>query len=64
MQIDFTNEQLEQIAQVQKYYLQFMRIVNQDIFDKKFTGKVILDIHQGNVKNLQKITNFRFEINV
>lgn len=48
----------------QKYYLQFQKMLDKGVFEKEFTGRVVLDVLNGDLKNLQKITNFHFEIRI
>lgn len=62
LQIEFTEQQLEQIAVMNKYYPQFMKIINSGCFEKEFTGRIIVDILRGEIKNLKRITNIHFEV--
>ena len=39
----------EYFVKFQQYYQQFSKIIEDDVFDKGFTGQVVLDIFQGNI---------------
>ena len=62
--IGFTDEQLEQIALFQKHWYKYNQLLQQGIFEKEFTGRVVIDVLQGSVKNLQKITSYHFKITI
>ena len=53
-----------QFVEFRKFYQQFNRLQSQGIFDKDFTGRVVLDCHQGIIKNLQRITSIHFQIGI
>lgn len=62
--IELSEEDAKLFALFEKYYLQFKKIIDQDVFDKDFTAKVVLDVHYGVIRNLQKILNYRFDIRI
>ena len=50
--------------QFQKHYAHFMWLQRHGIFDKDFTGQVVIDVLGGNIKNLKKITNYHLKIDL
>ena len=51
-------------VEFQRHYVTFMRLQQQGVFDKNFTGKVVIDILNGSIKNIQKITSFHFKLEI
>jgi hypothetical protein len=62
--ITLSDSEAEAFIKFQRFYPQFIRMVNQNVFERDFTGRVILDLHNGEIKNLQKITNIHFTIQI
>jgi len=64
VKIELEEWEAELFVKFRKYLLQFQKLQGQNIFEKDFTGRVVLDILDGSVKNLQKIINFHFQIKI
>lgn len=39
----------EHFVKFKNYYPQFVKLLEENVFDKGFTGQVVLDIYQGNI---------------
>lgn len=53
--VELTDLQAEQFVLFQKYYLQFIKLIEKKAFDKEFTGQIVLDILQGQIRNQKKV---------
>ena len=38
----------------QKYYAQFYKLIEKKLFEPDFTGQIVLDVLNGEIKNLKK----------
>jgi len=64
IKIELTELDANSFVQFQRHYAQFMRLQQQGVFEKEFTGKVVCDVLNGSIKNLQKITSFHFKLEI
>lgn len=64
IKLELTELEANSFVLFQKYYPQFMKLAEKDIFNKEFTGRIVLDILQGDVKNLQKVMSYHFQIRI
>jgi hypothetical protein len=62
--IELTELEANSFILFQKYYPEFIRLQQQGIFNKEFTGQVILDILQGEIKNLKKVLSIHYEFRI
>jgi hypothetical protein len=44
----------------QKYYAQFYKLLEKKVFEKEFTGQIVLDVLNGNIENLKKGESWHF----
>ena len=64
VKIELDEYEANEFVLFRKYYFQFNKMLEKGIFEKDFTGRVILDVMAGDVKNLQKIMSYHFQIKV
>lgn len=58
--IELSNEQAELMAMYNKYAAQFKKLVDKKIFEPEFTGQIICDIKDGQIKNLKRDETFHY----
>jgi hypothetical protein len=54
IKIDLSELDAQSFCLFQKYYCQFYKFIEKKVFEPEFTGQVILDILNGEIKNLKR----------
>ena len=52
--VELSNQQADEMALCNKYLIQFRKLIEKKVLEPEFTGQVILDILNGQIKNLKR----------
>lgn len=55
--VDMDNSEAEQFVLFRKHYLQFKKFIDHGVFEQNYTGRVVIDIKDGRIKEFDK--NFK-----
>ena len=59
--VELSEDEAIEFALFRRYYLQFRKFLEHGVFDPKYTGKVILDIKDGRIREFEKGLRCRYE---
>lgn len=62
--IELDDYEANLFLEFRKHYNQINKILQKEVFDKDFTGRVILNIKDGQIGNMEKYIAYHYKIEI